>query len=180
MKKILAFGASNTKDSINKKLAKFTALQIKNAEVTILDLNDFEMELFSIDREKELGIPNKAKEFKRHLQNSDGIIISFAENNGCYSVAFKNIFDWVSRLEKANTWSNKFMFLLSTAPGLRGGITVLDLAVKTFPFEGGKIAANFLLPCFNKNFSDEKGITNIGLQQQFTNQLNLFQQKIFN
>ncbi len=53
---------------------------------------------YSTDREKE-GIPEKAHAFKAALNRADGIIISFAEHNGAYTTAFKNVFDWISRLE---------------------------------------------------------------------------------
>ena len=91
-KSIVALGASNSKNSINRKLANFAAHQVADAEVNLLDLNDFEMPLYSTDREKE-GIPEKAHAFKATLNASDGIIISFAEHNGAYTTAFKNIFD---------------------------------------------------------------------------------------
>ena len=41
--KILAFGGSNSRNSINKKLAKFVAGLFSNAEVTLLDLNDLKL-----------------------------------------------------------------------------------------------------------------------------------------
>ena len=94
MKKIVAFGASNSSRSINKKFARFAANELADVDVNFLDLNDFEMPLFNVDREKDSGIPQQAYDFKKHLQDSDGIIISFAEHNGSYSAAFKNVFDW--------------------------------------------------------------------------------------
>ncbi len=124
-KKILAFGASNSKNSINKKFATFAANQIADAEITLLDLNDFEMPIYSIDREQEGGVPNLAKQFKSHIQNADGIIVSLAEHNGSFTTAYKNIYDWMSRLE-GSVWEQQTMFLLSTSPGGRGGKTVLD------------------------------------------------------
>lgn len=50
MKKIIAFGASSSKNSINKQLAIYVAGQFKNASVEILDLNDYEMPIFSTDK----------------------------------------------------------------------------------------------------------------------------------
>ena len=89
-KVIVALGASNSKHSINKKLASFAAHQIADATVNLLDLNDFEMPIYSIDREQENGVHQLALDFKAHLKAADGIIISFAEHNGAYSAAFKN------------------------------------------------------------------------------------------
>ncbi len=172
-KKIVALGASNSKKSINKQLANYAANQVTNVEVTLLDLNDYEMPIYSIDKENETGIPELAHQFKAQLKAADGIIISFAEHNGAYSTAFKNIFDWISRIDK-DTWESKPMFLLATSPGGRGGMTVLDIAVNKFKFMNQSTIANFSLPSFQQNFSTEKGITDGDLQTAFKEQLAIF------
>lgn len=169
-KKILAFGASNSSASINKKLATFAANRIEGADINILDLNDFEMPIYSMDRENASGIPELAAQFKQHIKDSDGIIISFAEHNGAYSAAFKNIFDWTSRIE-GGIWEDKPMYLLSTSPGGRGGITVLNLASSSFKFMAAKSIQSFALPSFYDNFSESEGIKNDELLQQFENEL---------
>ena len=172
-KNITAFGASSSRQSINKKFAGFAARQIPDAEINLLDLNDFEMPIFSVDREKELGIPELAHQFKTHLKNSDGILISFAEHNGAYSTAFKNIFDWISRIE-SDVWYQKPMFLLATSPGARGGKTVLDIAVNKFRFMNKNTIMYFSLPLFKENFSEEAGIINEALAAEFQEQLEIF------
>ena len=172
-KKIVAFGASNSKNSINKKLATFAANQVKDAEINILDLNDFEMPIYGIDKEMESGIPTLAHDFKAHLKNSDGIIISFAEHNGAYSAAFKNIMDWISRIEK-DVWESKPMLLMATSPGGRGGSSVLDIAVNKFKFMNTNTIASFSLPSFGQNFSDEDGISNDELLTSFKEQIKIF------
>ncbi len=171
-KKIVAFGASSSKNSINKRLAHFAASQISGAEVNLLDLNDYEMPIYSIDKEKDSGIPQLAVEFKQHLQDSDGIIISFAEHNGAYTAAFKNIMDWISRIDK-DPWAGKPMFLLATSPGARGGRTVLEIAVNKFKFMNSNEINHFSLPSFNENFGEE-GIKDKELDEAFRNQLKLF------
>lgn len=173
MKKVLVFGASSSKNSINKQLATYAATKFDNIETNLIDLNDFEMPIFSVDKELELGHPNEAKIFKSHIKESDGILISFAEHNGSYSAAFKNVFDWTSRIEKS-MWLDKPMFLMATSPGGRGGSSVLNLAVNDFPHRGGKIAASFSLPSFMQNFSVEEGITDEVLKNEFDSQLKLF------
>ena len=164
-KKIIAFGASSSKQSINKQLATFAANQFQNASVEILDLNDYEMPIFSIDKEKENGIHPLAQEFYSKLGSADLILISFAEHNGNYSSAFKNILDWTSRIN-AKTFQEKPILLLATSPGARGGSSVLDIATKRFPFQGGIVKGSFSLPSFNDNFDVEKGITNEDLKNQ--------------
>ena len=173
-RQIIAFGASNSKNSINKKFADFAANQISDSRVNLLDLNHFEMPIFSVDRELELGIPSLAYDFKEHIKYSDGIIISFAEYNGAYSAAFKNIFDWISRIE-SDVWFNKPMFLLATSPGKHGGKTVLDIAVNKFKRMNKNAIFNFSLPAFNINFSETDGITNKKLLHLFNKQLALFE-----
>lgn len=156
--KILAFGGSNSKNSINRKLAKFVASLFNNAEVTLLDLNDFEMPVFSVDRESNL--PIQALNFAKHMDESDLIVMSLAEHNGNYSAAFKNIYDWVSRIPKRKVFNGKKVIVLATSPGARGGSSVLESALKRFPFDGAVVVGSMSLPSFDQNFSESSGITN--------------------
>ena len=170
MKKIIAFGASSSETSINKQLVTYAANQFENTTVDILDLNDYEMPIFSIDKEKN-GIPKLAHDFYNKLGTADLIIISFAEHNGVYAAAFKNIFDWTSRVNM-KVFQDKAMFLLATSPGPRGGSTVLEIAKNRFPFQGGIIKGSFSLPSFGENFDAEKGITNEELKNEFVKIVN--------
>jgi len=155
MKNIIAFAGSNSKNSINKQLAHYVVSKIDAIEANVLDLNDFKLPLYGIDYENEFGIPANAKEFLKLIQSSDGIIISLAEHNGNYSAVFKNLYDWMSRIE-GKVWSNKPVFLLATSPGGRGGATVFEIAKNSFPRMGAILVADFSLPFFNTNFSEEK------------------------
>lgn len=159
MKKIIAFGASNSKKSINKVFARFAAQQFNTTNIEIIDLNDFEMPLFSIDKEKETGIPSLAQDFLNKISQCDLLVISLAEHNGNFTVAFKNILDWASRIN-TKVFQDIPMLLLATSPGARGGSSVLEIAKNRFPYQGGKIIASFSLPNFNENFDLDKGITN--------------------
>jgi NAD(P)H-dependent FMN reductase len=156
-KKLLAFGASNSSDSINKQLAAYASKQFKDVTVDLLDLNDYEMPIYSKDREKKDGFPQLAQDFYKKIGDADFILISFAENNGNYTTAFKNILDWTSRINN-KTFQGKPMLLLATSPGARGGSTVLDIAVKRMPFQGGIVKGSFSLPSFYENFDTKKGI----------------------
>ena len=173
MKKVLAFGASSSKNSINKKFATWAAGQITDAEVTVLDLNDYEMPIFSVDIEAEEGIPAQAHAFKEAIRTSDAIVMSFAEHNGAYSAAFKNIYDWVSRIEK-DMWCEKPLFLLATSTGGRGGQDVLATAVARFSHGYTATIVDFSLPSFDANFSEEQGITDTVLRGKFEKKLEAF------
>ena len=173
MKRILVIGGSTSRNSINKKLAVYAASQLENVSLVVLDLNDFEMSIFSVDKENESGIPEAASKFKNEIVKADGIIISLAEHNGSYSAAFKNVYDWVSRI-KGNMWEDKPVLLLATSPGARGGRSVLEAAKIRLPFQGATVTGSFSLPSFKENFSERLGITNLELSSALGVQLNLF------
>ena len=103
----------------------------------------------------------------------DGIIISFAEHNGAYTVAFKNIFDWISRIEKV-VWYNKPMFLLATSNGDRGAKNVLEIAYSRISRGNPYQIPTFSLPNFEKNFDAKKGILNKDIKNEFEKALSLF------
>jgi len=164
--KIIAFGGSPSKNSINKKLATYAASLFTNAEVEILDLNNFQMPLFTVDLEAEIGQHELAKAFLAKIESADFLVVSLAENNGNYSAAFKNIFDWCSRISP-KVFQEKPMLLLATSPGARGGASVLEIAKTAFPRYGADIKATFSLPSFNANFDIEKlEISNSELDNQ--------------
>ena len=166
MSKILAFGASSSNNSMNKKLASFVANKIAPQEAVLIDLNDYEMPIYSDDRKKADGIPEKAYEFKNLIKDSDGIVISLAEHNGSYTAAFKNIYDWISVIE-SDVWCSKPILLLSTSTGARGGKTVLDTAHSRFSRNYKFKIPFFSLPNFNNNFDSAEGIIDIRLNQDF-------------
>jgi len=153
MKTIVAFAGSDSRTSINKQLATYAASLVADAEVKVLDLNDYKLPLYGIDREQEIGIPVNAHAFLKEIQAADGIVLSLAEHNGAYATVFKNIFDWMSRID-TKLWGNVPMLLMATSPGGRGGQTVLDIAKGRLPYMGGNIVADFSLPGFHDNFKD--------------------------
>lgn len=172
MENIIVFAGSNSRNSINKQLATYASSLVENTQVTILDLNDFKLPIFGVDLEKEKGVPENAYKFLNHIKSSDGIIISLAENNGAYSAVFKNLFDWMSRIE-GKTFFGKPMLLMAASPGGRGGQSVLGIAKSRFPRHDAKIVADFSLPLFEKNFSEGK-IVDPNLDAELKNKVMLF------
>ena len=163
--KILAFAGSNSSKSINKQLITHTVNHyFSGHNITILDLNDYEMPIFSQDRQDSSGIPAPAKQFAEKIDDADFIIISLAEHNGAYSAAFKNIFDWISVMPNRSVFQDKPVFLMATSNGARGGASVLSIAEARFPWNGGKVINTFSLPKFNENFIIDNGITNPDLK----------------
>ncbi|WP_318487286.1 NADPH-dependent FMN reductase [Photobacterium leiognathi] len=153
--KLLAFAATNSQQSINRALVTYAASQVNADEVEILDLNDFEMAIYSIDRENASGIPEQAQLFFDKIGQADAILISFAEHNGTYTAAYKNIFDWASRINQ-KFYQQKPVLMLATSPGPGGAKNVLDTAVTSAPFFDANVVGSLSIPSFYENFDLEK------------------------
>ncbi|ULC58351.1 NAD(P)H-dependent oxidoreductase [Flaviramulus sp. BrNp1-15] len=176
MKNIIAFAGSNSKQSINKQLAVYASTLVDNVDVNVLDLNDYNLPLYGMDLENEEGIPDDAHKFLEILKNTDGIILSLAEHNGTYATVFKNLFDWLTRIE-GKMFFGKPMLLMATSPGERGGLTGLEIAQARFPWHDGNIISTFSLPSFGENFKDGK-IINEDLDNQLKQSVEKFQESL--
>jgi len=164
--KVLAFAASNNKQSINRTLAAYAASLIDNANVEVLDINDFEMPIFSDEREQELGQPEQAKNFFQKIGEADAIIVSYAEHNGSYTAAYKNLFDWTSRIN-SKVFQNRPMLMLSTSPGPGGAANVLAAARKSAPHFAADVKASVSVPSFYDNFDvDANELSNAQIKRE--------------
>ncbi|MCO5260667.1 MAG: NAD(P)H-dependent oxidoreductase [Crocinitomicaceae bacterium] len=164
--KIVAFAGSISSTSINKKMVKYALNNFKNAEINLLDLNDFEMPIYSEDREKN-GFPDKVYEFIKNIENADVVICSLAEHNRTYCTGYKNVLDWAFRAN-SKFFSDKPMLLMSTTTVENGSVNVLKTANTFFPLLGADVKCSFLLPDFNENFDLSKNeIKNEKLKNDF-------------
>ena len=164
--KLLAFAASNSSQSINRQLVDYAIGLLADGEIegvpagaleiSTLDLNDFEMPIYSIDRQEAGGIPQAAHDFYDTLGAADALLISFAEHNGSYTVAFKNVFDWASRIDM-RVYHDKPIVMLSTSPGGGGGGFVLRTAGHLAGYFGNEVLASLAIPRFGENFDPESG-----------------------
>ncbi|RBW47522.1 NADPH-dependent FMN reductase [Psychromonas sp. B3M02] len=145
--KVLAFAASNSENSINQKLAAYTASLITDAEVELLDINDYEMPIYSIQREVKLGKPQQALDFYDKITEADAIIISFAEHNGSYTAAYKNLFDWTSRIDM-KVYQDTPMLMLGTSPGPGGAASVLASASGSATYFAADVKGELSVPNF--------------------------------
>lgn len=155
MKKILAFAGSNSPTSINHQLILNVTRRIGEDEVEVLELHDVPFPMYSIVDEKE-GIPNNVKILYEKILDHPALIISVNEYNANVSGFFKNIIDWLSRLDRKFLQGKKIL-LMSTSPGQRGGASALEYCKSQFPRFGGEVVESFSLPQFYENFDSEKG-----------------------
>ncbi|MHB9056282.1 MAG: NADPH-dependent FMN reductase [Paludibacteraceae bacterium] len=175
-RKIIAFAGSNSLQSINRQLVKYTLESLDEYEIHLLDLNDFEMPIYSYDREKNGGIPQLAHDFRKLMHEADGIVISLAEHNGNFSVAIKNIQDWCSRVDM-NIFNEKPMLLMSTSGGRLGGARVMEKAVEFYPYFKANIIETFSLTSFYHTFADGN-IIDDNLKNQHTAKLEAFKKSL--
>ncbi len=170
--KVLVFAATSSSKSINNQLANYAARKLDGVTIETLNINDYELPLFSEDKEVELGQPELAKAFLDKIGDSDSIILSFAEHNGSYTVAYKNIFDWASRINP-KVFQNKPMVMLATSPGPGGASSVLATAVASAPFFEGEVKASLSIASFYENFDIENGrLSNDDIDQQLQTAVN--------
>lgn len=159
--KILAFGASNHSASMNGALASHAAQRLNeklggNAELDNLDLNAYEMPIYSLDRERANGVHELAQAFYAKITSADTLVISFPSYNGTYTSAYKNIFDWASRIDQ-KVFQGRPALILSTSPGAGGAREVLEAVKIAAPFQGLAVAGAFSLPSFGANFDVASG-----------------------
>lgn len=176
--RILAFAGSTSSTSINRELVKFVLKNFRDEDINFIDLNDYSMPVFSVDLEKK-GFPDEAHHFLKVIEECDVIICSLAEHNRSYSAAFKNIFDWASRIN-VKVFQNKPMLLMSTSPGGYGGGNVMNTAKTFFPQFGAEIKDTFSLPKFYENFDLESGVINPDMLQELNNKIENFKNEIKN
>ncbi len=158
--KILAWTVSNSHTSINGQLIAHAARLIEegllgDATVEVLDVNDFEMPFYRPDRD-EAGIPAEAHQFFEAIGAADALVISFAEHNGHYPAIYKNLFDWMSRIE-TQVYQGKPAVFFSSSPGSKGGGSVMKAALDSSQWFGSDVKASLSVPKFYENFDSDKG-----------------------
>lgn len=125
--RILAFAGSTRAGSFNQQLVRFAAglAREQGADVTLLDLSDYELPLFNEDVESE-GTPDGAKRLKEIFLAHEGLLISSPEYNSSISPLLKNVIDWVSRPvpgePRLAAYQGKVAGLLAASPGALGGM----------------------------------------------------------
>lgn len=152
MNKVLFFAGSNSSKSINHQLVSFAATQLSTHQAEIIKLTDYKLPLFSEDLERNDGYSEALKNLNNKIQEFNAIVISVNEHNRTVSAYFKNVLDWLSRLDR-EFLNNKKILLLSTSNGKRGASAALKYTTTVLPRFGAEVIDSFSLPSFSKNFS---------------------------
>lgn len=155
--KIVAFAGSNSSTSINYQLLKYAVSKMEGFQIQLLNMANYPFPLYSEDLEKENGFSNSLIELNNDITNADALILGVNEHNGNASAYFKNVLDWLSRLDR-NFMADKKVLLLSTSPGAGGGKRAIEVIKNMLPHMGAVIIDLYSLPSFYKNFSLENGV----------------------
>ena len=129
--KLLIFAGSTRQASFNRKLAHTAANQARaaGAEVTLIELADFDVPIYNADLEAQ-GTPPDVMKLKQILFEHPAWIICSPEYNGSYTALLKNTIDWASSPVKSDSvwqdgfksFTGKVVGVLSASPGALGGL----------------------------------------------------------
>lgn len=158
---IVAIAGSTRDGSYNKTLLKqaVTLASQMGAKVTVIDLKDYPLPFFDEDLEKEEGLPDKAKQIREMILQSDAVIVASPEYNGSLSGVLKNMIDWVSRPQADNksAFKGKKFAIISTSPGQGGGVRGLKHLREILQNLGGTVVQQEVtIPKANEAF-DQAG-----------------------
>lgn len=131
---LLVFAGSTRAQSWNRKLAG-AATEIateQGAQVTRLELADFDVPLYNADLEAK-GTPHDVIRLKEIFHAHPAWIVCSPEYNGSYTALLKNTIDWVSSPVKGDpiwgsgskAFAGKVVGLLAASPGALGGVRSL-------------------------------------------------------
>ena len=129
--KFLVFAGSTRTQSFNRRLAAVAAHMARDAgaEVTLLELADFDIPLYNADLET-AGTPADVIRLKEVLGDHPAWVICSPEYNGSYTGLLKNTIDWASSPVAGHAeWSDgtrpfagKVVGMLSASNGALGGL----------------------------------------------------------
>jgi chromate reductase, NAD(P)H dehydrogenase (quinone) len=132
---LLVFAGSTRAQSFNRQLATTAAdmAQAEGAQVTRLDLADFDVPMYNADLEAG-GTPRDVVRLKEIFHAHPAWLVCSPEYNGSYTALLKNTIDWVSSPIKGDpqwasgtkAFAGKVVGLLSASPGGWGGMRSLS------------------------------------------------------
>ncbi len=166
--KILSFAGSLREGSLNKKVLRVAVegARAAGAEVTVIDLRDFDMPIYNADNHEKEGFPENAVKFQELLLAHNGLLICSPEYNGSLPGGMKNAIDWASRVRGDQkmyaAFKNKVAGIMTASPGSFGGLRCLGhlrgvLTISTVHVLPLEIAVTFAHEKFDGDeMTDEK------------------------
>jgi chromate reductase len=127
--RILAFAGSARRESLNRRLLAVVAAAVQQAggDLTLVDLNDYEMPLYHGDLEDAKGLPPNTVRLIEQINAHDGLLIASPEYNSFLTPLLKNTLDWCTRADD-DPFPGRAAAVVSASPGGYGGIRSLQHA----------------------------------------------------
>jgi NAD(P)H-dependent FMN reductase len=168
--RILAFAGSARRDSLNCKFlaVAVAAARAAGAEVTLVDLNEYELPLYHGDLEDASGMPANATKLIALIAKHDGLLIASPEYNGAFTPLLKNTIDWCTRSDD-DVFGSKVVAVISASPGPFGGVRSLVMAQQLLLKLGCHIVAGqTALPNASKAFDEAGKLTDARAEKSVT------------
>ena len=122
--------------------------------------------MFGEDIEREQGYPNSLQDLHNRIRHADGLLISVNEHNGTVSAYFKNVLDWLSRVEYKFLKGKKIL-LLSTSNGKRGARSAIEYTASVLPRFDGEVIDSITVPTYSEVYdAADKSFRDKDLEQQ--------------
>ena len=127
--RILAFAGSARRESLNRKLLAVAVRETRAAggEVTLIDLNEYQLPLYHGDLEDHDGMPANADRLVRLITEHAGLLIASPEYNSLITPLLKNTIDWCTRADP-NPLEGRVAAVVSASPGMFGGVRSAQMA----------------------------------------------------
>lgn len=140
---VLAFAASLSKQSSNRRLAGIAAARLKarGATVDLPDFDQFDMPMFDPDVCERDGLPPGAQAFAARIRSADALVIAAPEYLHAPPAALKSALEWISQLKPVPV-SGKVGLLMSAATSPVGGVRGLLMLRETLASLGMWIVPN--------------------------------------
>ncbi|CCB90367.1 NADPH:quinone oxidoreductase [Waddlia chondrophila 2032/99] len=176
--KVLAFSGSTRTGSYNQSLIENAAeiARTSNAEVTVINLKDYEMPFYQAELESSQGMPRNALRFRQLMLDHNRIIIATPEYNGSLTAILKNALDWASRTEQAEfsneAFKDKKFALMSASPGKGGGKRSVDHLAQVLASLGGKVVEDkVVVPQAYQAFDCNQNLKNDSTKKQLIQEI---------
>lgn len=160
MNNIVIFSASNNVQSINRSIAIIVAEKLKSKNILNIvnaDIRDYPLPLFSQEIEERHGQPKAAHEAGKLFRHCSAAILCIPEHNSSMPAVFKNLIDWLSRIDEKTILPKDLpILLLSTSPGARGGLTNLNHLADVMPWWGANVHGQLAIGDYYNNYHEGK------------------------
>jgi NAD(P)H-dependent FMN reductase len=174
--RVLVFGASLRRASLNRRLAELAATVVEEQGGTPdrALMADFECPSYDGDVERERGVPEGGQRLRDRLVAADAFIIASPEYNASMPGCLKNAIDWVSRI-RPQPFNGRQGMLLSASPSMVGGNRGLWSLRVPLEHLGARVYPDmFSLAQAHEAFGDDGRIATPVLQERFERTIGCF------